>query len=773
MLEKKLNLINYKIEKINKHLQLKPNDKNSARFLMHTLLPSKLSIEESLKTGQKNTVVFNKKKKLSEKTLDTIIEPKKPEAPKYNRNFARISPPVAINLDNVPEKQINPFSLTGDDRMSYSTPPLIGVEMPEDKEIYDAVVKFFKSKGDNLEDVIRKWAIKKYATYENAQNSLVESAKLNIDASFIKTQISSSSLKDKTRFLSMSDEELCKSEMARKIAVQTAQIPWVDALLCEIFDPYKNTGQIDVGHAKKKFKEQLHGFHSCVNSTKTQNTNFPYLSQNVTSASTSEIVDEALLCESMDDLYEAQKKLGKLTRKAVKNDEIVGTISARQQACIIYDRRTNNFCLAIPSKFGVLLDFERYTFFDGSSLLSANDLITNKGNSKSCIVLPLKMKHDFRRWYLKHVDNHDPDAKIERRCTQKTLQFKMKPLGNGYQILLRLGLRFYNPFHTVERLQNANGVWKAPEVQYFIGIDRGVNSPFQAVVYDSKNMAVVERFESAGRKDEWNHIKWEISVQSAAVAKLKKNHADARRIKKAELALSRLYKKSKGISRIQVVEAVAKMADYIEEKYGTGKYCYVLETLSDNMNLQGSNRVKWIAQVKKALTDQMIKKGYRHKRSASVKDTRVDGVINVIAAGTSQVAPSGFISTKTINNSGILGRNIGHSYLRKPENGIHLKKTSGMKGDTFGCQLFYDGNTGKIYDADYIAAINIALRPLLYNGMSKLTVETFRENNANINPLIKIECDEPVYEFVEINGDPEGGIRFLKDCVSSFHKSFV
>lgn len=763
MLNKKLNDLNKQIEKVTRHLEVKPNDKNSARVLIHTLIPKKLALEEAIASGKESQIkqIFPKKQKLSEKTVENIVEPVKPQAPKFNRNIDRIKPPVPINIGNVPEKQVNPFALTGDDRTSYSTPPLIEIEMPESAELYDAVVKFFKSKNDNFEDIVREWALIKYNTLDNAQIKLVESAKVQVDSAFVRKQILVSPLKDKDKYLSLSDEDLIKNTRAIKIAIETVQEIWVSDLLSDIFDRYKNTGKIDVGHAKKKFKEMLSGFHSSVNSDKTKNPNFPFLSQNLTSSSMSEIVEEAIAVTSLEGLHDTQKKLGKISRKPIVKNELVGTITARQIACVIYDKQTNQFCLAIPNATGSPLDFDRYTFFDGSHLLSANDLITSKNKSKSCIVLPLKMKHDFRRWYNKHVDNHDPNAPLERRCLQKTIQFKMKPEANGFRILLRLGLRFYNPFYQVDRLTKVNGAWKSPNVKYLIGIDRGIHSPFQAVVYDVENSCVIERFEAKGRREEWNYMKWQIAVQAAHIAKLKRINADKRRISKATTNLRRLYKKSKCLSSVQVVESIAKMSDYIENKYGTGNYAYVLELLSDNMNLKGSNRVKWIAEIRKALTNQMIKKGYRHKRGATIKETWVDGVIDVLAMGTSQVSPSGFVSNSKTNNDGILGRNIGYCYLRKSENGIYLKKTKNRKGDSFGCQLYYDGNTGKIYDADFIGAINIAVRPLLYDGYAKISGDTWYELSSDFNPSIKFDCVEPLYEFVEVDGDPHGAIRLV------------
>ncbi|OJU64324.1 MAG: hypothetical protein BGO01_19630 [Armatimonadetes bacterium 55-13] len=480
-----------------------------------------------------------------------------------------------------------------------------------------------------------------------------------------------------------------------------------------------------------------------------------------------------------------------------------GTITRKRQASLVWDghRTENGLALAIPLDGMPKIDVQRYMYQDGTSLLSDRQITSKtKSEGKDCALMPLRFKHAFLRWYTKHVENHVAEAPLERRCIHNTTQFVIvDPEGKHPRLFIRPVFKFYDSNKTI---QNSNAPWCKPQCRYLIGIDRGINYVLRAVVVDTEEKAVIDDIPLPGRKREWRAIRQEI----AYFQRMRDLSKSAQERNRYVVALAKARRKDRSLGKTETVEAVAKLVQNCSERFGEGNYCFVLENLElGALNLKRNNRVKHLASMEEALIYQMRKRGYFYNS----RSNRVDGVRWEAARYTSQVSPFGWWAkrdevekAKKQDKSMAIGRKIGEGYEGPQDDEIESHSTIYRQGRwmklrneegkaygrsrfvvqpedldpaqprrfSWGSELFWDPyqkefkgksfSQGVVLDADFVGALNIALRPLVNDGKGKgFTTAMMAEAHVKLNPTFEIRCKIPVYEFIAENDNSRAALR--------------
>jgi hypothetical protein len=488
-----------------------------------------------------------------------------------------------------------------------------------------------------------------------------------------------------------------------------------------------------------------------------------------------------------------------------------GTISKSRDGVLLWDMQqpTNGLVLALPVGRHEPIDPERYVYIDGRPLHSDNQLLNASGKGKSCVLMPLRLKHDFLRWYAKHIDNHLPDSPPHRRCQQKSLQFVVVDPGSANpRLFIRPIFKFYEQEIVVE---DTHEYFKRPKCRYLIGIDVGINYVFRAVVLDTEEKAVVADIGIAGRKEEWRELREQLGYHQQRRAYLRAQNAKPAAIERETKAIRALRKKDRGLGHTEAVEAVARLVERLEtsadvytamylgtdfaqtEEFkklaatpdvGRGNYCIVMEDLEfGSMNLKRNNRVKHLASVRDAVRNQLRKRGYKYRE----KSEKVDGLRFEAAHYTSQVSPFGWWAKKEEcervwkEEGRPIGRRIGNWYEKrsdgKPCRRGRYERVQGRGRPAFiveeadrqpgakrranwGSELFWDPYcksvngvdfpNGVVLDADFVGAFNLAVRPLVKETSKKLP-EIVAEHQA-LNPTFRISCQLSAFDPIERNG---------------------
>lgn len=820
--EARLVRLENKAQKLRGHLNRKPGDLQAMHYLLHKVAVEQHDIRQNLKNNPEWTPQPKRKKEKRTIPDSTPIPPRTKGDPGTPKNY-KIQSPVPLPTSRIPDNQKNMDRGSGG--RSWCSPPFVEVALPPGKEQL-VIRRLAKFKIDEHNEVVRLWAERNFGSIEEAKAELRKSATLPQDANAWRELIAHS--KKATEFKGKSDDGLLQDASARRIATEYHQIEWVRNIRKAILDAAPQGVSKDA--LSSKLNAHLKSFHTAVNSFKQQknkqtgevelvtkhpNPQFPYLAQEKPILQTEAVAAEVIewLQLQVEDRFKKDekdpKKRGRVTvlqqkigaAKRAKHRRGTektlpwagkphwkGTLYRKREAALVWDIENEQLALALPTGGQTPIDPDKFIYLDGSQLNSDGQLLTAK-RGKSAFVMPLIPKHDFLRWYTKHVENHNPHAPLHKRCVHNTTQFVVIP-GNEKRpprLFIRPVFKFYDPVNEIPDSHTWN---KKPACRYLIGIDRGINSPYFAVVYDSQANSITHVRSNEGRKEEWINLRNELAAAQRERDRLLNEGAKRKRIKTAQDKIRRLRKRERGLNKVETVEAIAELADWAENTLGRGNYCFVIEKLQP-INLKRNNRIKHIAAIKEALVNQMRKKGYRYRD----KTGRVDGVREESPWYTSKVSPFGWwAKPEEIEKTKLpVGRKVGKDYCFDAENGIHKKGAvrkpngkgravfvlhdedlkTGIRRRNFGSQLFWDPNQkqfkgrsfphGIILNADFVGAFNIALRPIVKHGQNKgFTAQQMAEAHTKLNPTVTIECDIPLYEFVEVDGNPYGGIRRVR-----------
>jgi len=840
-------------DKLRKHLESDrgARDWQSLRYLLHQVEVERNDLFHNLKDP---AYVPKPGKAKRERSRPVVKEPTKPEpkegpAPVKGSTRHPIQRPVpGIGLPKFKNKNDNPEDKqdTDQDGRSWCAAPFVEVRLPYDPQIRANVIGALrKYRIADEREIVRQWASATFGSVEDAKPALLAGAQLNDDVSAWRGWLAqSANADDYARWSDAEVREAMQSDAkgdslrARRTVLALASKSWVK----QTVDAIKASAPegVDKDTLDRRLRSGLKGFFTAANGGKHTNPQFPYLTDEKPLVPMEDVVAGVLdfLDDKDEDRYVKdkeddrkrhrvtilQKELGKArprqrlelqTPKWQGLPTVSGTITKRRDASLVWDtsREEDGLALAIPMGGFSPIATERFVYQDGMPLAHDGQLLTKKGAGKGCAVLPLLPKHAFRRWYNKHVENHNPEAPMERRCLHNTTQFVIvDPDGPNPRLFIRPVFKFYEPQKTVP---NTHEAWKKPDCRYLVGIDRGINYVLRAVVVDTERMEVVADIALPGRKHEWKLIRDEIAYWQQMRDLARNQGASPSVVRRHSEALARARRKDRGLGQTETVEAVAKLVQRCVSDYGDGNFCFVLEKLDlGRMNLKRNNRVKHLATVEDALVNQMRKLGYayndkRHRHGKEGKKGVVDGVRFEGAWYTSQISPSGWwAKTDEIeeawkkDDTRPIGRRVGQYYempkadedgnradtyrrgeWKKPRNeggkAYGRNRFCVEPGDedptnerrsAWGSELIWDPTCssfkgrefpeGVVLDADFVGALNIALRPLVNDGQGKgFNTARMAEAHTKLNPQVKLVCEVPAYEFVERDGDPRGALR--------------
>lgn len=803
--EKRLERLEKKAEHIRKHLKDKPDDLQAWHYLLHRVLVQYNDIKRNLEDEE--WVPKPKKVKEKRKTeRPSIPEPLKQMGPQPGPQTHIIKEPQPLP----PERDKDLERGTG---RSWCCAAFVELEIPLGKEekIFEKLEPI-SNKHD--EEIVRRWAINKFGSIKNAKESLKLQATLPENAAVWRALIKRS--KSGAKFDNLSDEDLLADKSARNIARKWHEVEWVKATADEIKQIAPKGVAKD--HLEGRLKAHLSSFHAAANRGKHTNPQFPYLAEDDTevpdlNAALEEwfrLPSEERFKSHPDDpkkrgyLTLLQQDLGRLKRLkhwrgTEKRQPWAGRThykaitSRRREGALLWDKQEDRFVFAIPVGGESRIDEERYVYTDGKSLHTDNQL-----TGKSCLILPLKPKHDFLRWYEKHVENHNPNAPLHRRCANFCTQYVLIPPEGRKpaQLFIRPVFKFLDE-NDIE-VPDTHSFYKKPQCRYLIGIDRGINYPYRAVVLDAESNTVIADVFIHGRKNEWKRLRDALAYHQSRRDTLRNAGASPSAIEREIKQIKRLRRKERGLNKIETVESIANLVSWAERELGAGEYCFVIENLGD-MNLKRNNRVKYLAAIYDALFNQMRKHGYKFTERKNNPNI-VDGLREEWAYATSQLSPSGWYASREIVESALAkdktqytGRKIGFHFCCEPDerdlyhkvkyappagggrrNVLWVKGTEwnpqGQRWRHLGQELFWDPTVkhfagidfphGIVLDADFIGAFNVALRPLVKDGKGKgFGGEEVVEAHQRLNPTIKFDCEITAYEFVEVDGDPRGALR--------------
>lgn len=818
--EARLERLEARMQKLGQHLKNKPGDLQAMHFLLHQIAVEFHDVERNLKHDP--TWYPKPKGKRDKRAIpDPTPFPSRERGEAGLAKKYTIPRPVLLREDRIPEDQRSMGRGSGG--RSWCSPPFVEVALPPGNE--DKVIKRLdKYRIEEVQEIVRRWAEEKFGSIEMAKSSLKVGATLSNNAAVWRGLIALSP--NSTSFDGLLDETLLQNPSARRVACKWHQIEWVKQTAKSIVE------SAPVGVSKDalsmKIRAHLKSFHTAVNSykskknaetgemelvTKHTNPQFSYLTQEKPIVEAESVAAEVIawLDLPIPDRYtkdeEDPKKRGRVTvlqkelgaakraahwRGSEKSKPWAGrphwkgTISRKREASLVFDLKTDQLALVLPLGGHTPLDLDRYVYIDGASPRSDGQLVSDE-RGKAAVVMPLIPKHDFLRWYCKHVNNHDPDAPLNKRCVHNTTQFVVIPEHTGHppRLFVRPVFKFYDPVKEIPDTHTYNAT---PHCRYLVGIDRGINAPYFAVVYDSETNSIIHARQGTGRKDEWRNLRNEIAAAQRERDEMRNAGAKPKQLEKVMDKIRRLRKRERGLNKVETVEAIAELVEWAEAELGECNYCFVLEELQQ-MNLKRNNRVKNIAAIKDALINQMRKKGYKYNDRSG----RVDGVREESPWHTSAVSPFGWWANPEVldKDKRFIGRRVGGHYCCDAENGLYLKGCyrkrngrygrpifvlsdddlrTGVRRRSFGSELFWDPNqtvfqgqqfpNGVIINADFVGAFNIALRPVVKYGQGKgFRAKDMAEKHCELNRTVEITCRIPLYEFVEHNGDPDGAIR--------------
>jgi hypothetical protein len=842
--ERRLEKLKEQEERIRRHLETErgKNDHQALRYLLHQIEVERNDLFHNLKDPM--YIPLPGKPQRGRRRIQSV---ERPTVPGQRAGGPAPQPTKYAIPRPVPGTDLPAFSSKyqrreereegGQGGRSWTSAPYVEVALPIDgADKIIAALRRFAQKDER--SIVRDWAKTKFGSISEARSALLEGARVSADPEVWRALLAQT--RNAAEFHSLPDDVLREAmepgatgptSRVRRAALTVHQKYWVDQTAKAIKD--SAPADTDKDTLDRRLRAGLKSFHTAVNSGKHTNPQFPYLTSEREVVDLQSVVEQvkAFLDDPDDERYVKdkdddrkrhrvtvlQRELGKaLPRRRVENERrrwagkpyFQGTMTKRRQASLVWDTReeVNGLSLAVPIGGFPSIDPERYIYQDGTSLLSDYQLASAKTNrGKACAVLKLKPKHDFLRWYAKHVENHNPDAPLERRCVHNTTQFVVvDPDGPNPRLFIRPVFKFYEPNKTIA---DCHARWSKPQCRYLIGIDRGINYVLRAVVVDTHEKKVVEDIAIAGKKHEWRAIREEIAYHQRMRDIALNEGAHRSVVAKHVRALALARKKDRALGRFETVEAVARLVEQCEQKYGSGNYCFVLEDLAvGRMNLKRNNRVKHMAAVSDALINQMRKRGYAYHRQGDVDGVRFEG-----AWYTSQVSPFGWWAKRdeveaawNKDKTRPIGRRVGKYYENPPEDGEGNKPELYRRGRlarprdadgrpygrmrflveigdelpeaprrwNWGGELFWDPHTttfkdrefphGVVLDADFVGAFNIALRPLVNDGQGKgFTANRMAEGHALLNPEYEIECPIPVYAFEEVDGDPRGALRRL------------
>lgn len=797
--ESRLKSLRLRSEKILCHLR-SPRGENDARAMFFLLHQIEVEYNDLLHNLKKSDYVPKpgkaRRTKLPKDAPKPKELPRKAKGPQPGPSTFVICCPVEnAELENMGQR----------DGRNWCSAPLVEAILPvrERAQVLKALAKF---KIEDEAVIVRSWAETTFGSLEQAREALAVAAKLDPAPEVWRGLLAGA--KDPSQFDGLSDAELLQDRRAIATARMLHSAIWVGQTLKSIKESAK--GKADLDTLDRRVRAALGSFHTAVNSGRHTNPQFSYLSLEKSVATLADVRKELdgwfVLPESeryaKDDeddrkrhrLTILQKELGAARRAAMpKGSErkqrwggrpiLRGMVSRSSKGVLLWDNEmeTNGLVLALPIGGAPPIDQDRYRYIDGRNLHSDRQLLNDSGKGKGCIVMPLRLKHDFLRWHVKHIDNHEADASKNRRCQQKSFQFVIVDAdGAKPRLFIRPIFKFYQEEVTVA---NTHEYFKKPGCRYLVGIDVGINYVFRAVVFDTECKAIIDDIPLAGRKEEWRELRSHLAFHQQQRAYLRAQNAPAQKVERQTTAIRALRKQDRGLGHTEAVEAAANLVETLEREYGAGNYCLVMEDLDfGSMNLKRNNRVKHLAAIRDAFTNQLRKRGYKYLKSG-----KVDGLRFEIAFYTSQVSPFGWWAKKDEvervwkEEKQPIGRRVGNWYERRNDDkpcrrGCYVKPEGrGMPkfvvedGDkaanarrrpNFGSELFWDPyvksfkgvdfENGCVLDADFVGAFNLAVRPLVKDGKGKgFTVKDTAEAHTRLNPTVEIACKLRVFEITE------------------------
>ncbi len=815
--EQRLERLEKRAQKLKQHLKGKPADIQSMHYLLHKVMVEYHDTKQNLKKPEWEPKPKREKRKKKDRILISgpIEQPSKEKGLSPSPSLYFIPKPEILPPIRIPEEQLD--TGRGSRHRNWCSPPFVEVALPQ-KGI-DLIAKTLEKFriGDDKE-IVRKWAVDTFGSIEKAKPALREGAILQDNASMWRTLIEHEG--KHLQFQNMSDDELLKDPFARRIALSRHKINWIKETAKAIAD--SAPPEVKKDPLRTKLEAHLKSFHTAMNSGKHTNPQFPYLENEKPTASVEDVAEEISewlelpIDERFEEDPEDVKKRGRLTilqqslgmAKRARNpkglekkppwagrDYFRGTISRKREAALVWEveKEKNGLYFALPVGKQNKISSDKYMYIDGSELTGGSDGPADK----SGFVLPLILKHDFLRWYCKHVENHNPNAPLHKRCLHNTTQFVFILPDEKKNLPTRLFIRpVFKFYEDIIEIPDTHSFYAKPQCRYYIGIDRGINYPYRAVVYDSQENQVIHDNFIEGRKHEWNVLREQLAYWQSVRDKLRNEGASKKKIEKANKQIRLLRKKERGLNKVEIVESIAHLVQWAEEELGRGNYCFIIEELND-MNLKKNNKVKSIAAIKDALINQMRKRAYLYYP----KVNKVHGVREESPWYTSQVSPFGWWAKSDFvdseykkDNTKPIGRNIGRWYSSEPdERGLYRKGIykvpegrrkpvfilnsddldSGIRRKHFGQELFWDPYIeqvnshqfphGIVLDADFIGAFNIALRPVIKHGKGKgFKARDIAEEHTRLNPTVNLNCPLICYKFVEINGDPRGALRKIE-----------
>lgn len=841
--EQRLEKLREQEERIRRHLETDRgrNDHQALRYLLHQVEVERHDLYNNLRKD-KQYVPKPGKARRDRRQVQVIERPTLPTAAEQGPapQPSKYSIPRPVPGRDLPEfasRYTRREERAEEDQSGrpWTSAPYVEALLPvEGADKVVSALRKFAQKDER--SIVRDWARKTFGSIHQAREALLDAATISDDVEVWRGLLAET--RRAREFESLTDEEIraaIRSDAGtpalriRRAALLAHRKVWVNQIAAAIKESAPK--ETDKDTLDRRLRAGLRSFHTAANCGKHTNPQFPYLTSDREVVDVESVVehvkaflddpdDKRYVKDSEDDrgryrVTVLQKELGKaLPRRRVEIQRrkwggkpyFQGTITKRRDASLVWDtnEEVNGLALALPIGGFPPIDVERYLYQDGTSLLSDHQLASAKtSRGKACAVLKLKPKHDFLRWYDKHIENHNPDAPLEKRCIHNTTQFVVvDPDGPNPRLFIRPVFKFYEPSKTVP---DSHSPWKRPQCRYLIGIDRGVNYVLRAVVVDTERQEVIQDIPLEGKKEEWRQIRNEIAYHQRMRDLARNQKAHPSEVAKHVRALALARKKDRALGRFETVEAVAKLVEHCEREYGSCNYCFVLEDLEiKSMNLKRNNRVKHMAAVSDALVNQMRKHGYAY----NARTSNVDGVRHEGPWYTSQVSPLGWWAKRDEveaawkqDKTRPIGRRVGNWYERpsddegsaKPQlfrRGRWVKPGASGKrfgrarfcvepGDespgapmrrNWGSELFWDPYAtsfkgrrfpeGAVLEADFVGAFNIALRPLVKDGHGKgFTAVDMALEHTKLNPRFGIVCQVPVYAFEEMNGDPRGALR--------------
>jgi hypothetical protein len=846
---RRLERLEKKAQKIGEHLKRKPGDLQAAHYLLHQVAVEFHDVQRNLNDKNKPDWVPKAKRKKGRRAIpDPTPIPEREKGEAGTPKCYKLQRPVPLPKDRIPEDQQEMGRGSGG--RSWCSPPFVEVALPPRKEdVVLACLEPLSNKHDR--EIINAWVEDRFGSIDEAKPALKEGARVSTEPNVWRALLERAGKAEKFQHLCDEDllGDNSASNIAKKWHQIGWVDDYLTAIGGKKADKNKGTEKLEgyldewcqqrhVKIDKDSFKTRLSGalmsFHKAANRDKHTNPQFPYLMRDKAETMASSVQQQVTswltedtsvrFLEHPDDekkrskLTVIQKELGAAKRAShprgsEKNEpwewrpHWKGTVSRKRDAALAWDRSQSEnglrWLLTVGKQTKVRKD--EYLYVDGTPLTGGSD----GPGDKSGFAMPLILKHDFLRWFTKHAQNHDPRAPLSKRCIHNTTQFVICPKvwrkGRGHaaefslveptklkgwrelspRLFIRPVLKFYDP---VKEIPDTHTWGAKPQCRYLIGIDRGINSPYFAAVYDCNTKTITHVRQGRGRKEEWKNLRNEIAAVQRERDLLRNAGAKERQLTRVQDRIRLLRKRERGLNKVETVEAIAELSNWAEATLGECNYCFVIEELAE-MNLKRNNRVKNIAAIKDALVKQMRKKGYKYYE----KRGKVDGVREESPWHTSAVSPFGWwAKAKEIDkDKRFIGRRVGGHYCCDAQDGLYLrgfyKKTQGKYGRpvfvlgeddlntgvrrrTFGSELFWDPNqtefqgkhfpNGVILNADFVGAFNIALRPVVKDGQGKgFKAANMAEAHTEVNPTVNIECAVPVYEFVEVDGDPLGALR--------------